>query len=611
MNTPKTKNTKFIPKVLSKSAALPREAKKTAIERYRAAQKNFDSGNKDNAGNQGTQYAEAKITKAAETSTRQGQQAAGKMFKKRPEKYTENRKRPSENARPFSHSSPKNETVNIQRKKELEKLRPGKSHDIVKKFQSGRNVNSPRSSHPQRTKSSMKFNSNRGYAKKTISKVKKLQSAAQKANKTKKRIRAAKTAAKRSVQAAKQAAKNTKRVAVAIARVAKAAIQGLISIAIGAGGVLIPILLIVAIIGAVVASPFGVFFSASETGENIKTLSQIINETNTELADKIETVKTTTQHDEYKLIFDGSETNSAINNWTDVIAVFSVKTTMADEANTDVITLDADREARLKTVFWDMTPFETSIKEETRSSTVTDDEGNTTTESYIYRILTIIIDSLSYKDGAQLYHFNADQNEALNELMSPENYLLMLDILCSSLSTLTPAEVAALMKSLEGLDLSRQSVVTAALSLEGKVAYFWGGKSEVSGWDSRWGTLTEVTAAGSRTSGTVRPFGLDCSGYLGWCFAQIGVKGWSSASYAWSYSIATKWELAEPGDIVYFAQPGTMKSNENHLGIIVGFDNSGSPLVAHCNAGKNNVSITEAFSTGFKIIRKPVFFVNQ
>ena len=61
-------------------------------------------------------------------------------------------------------------------------------------------------------------------------------------------------------------------------------------------------------------------------------------------------------------------------------------------------------------------------------------------------------------------------------------------------------------------DPARLSVARSALSLVGKVHYFWGGKSLVFGWDNRWGQLAKVTADGSSTTGTYRPYGLDCSG---------------------------------------------------------------------------------------------------
>ncbi len=64
----------------------------------------------------------------------------------------------------------------------------------------------------------------------------------------------------------------------------------------------------------------------------------------------------------------------------------------------------------------------------------------------------------------------------------------------------------------------RKAVVRHALSLVGKVNYFWGGKSLVLGWDSRWGQLTQVWAAGSQTTEPTDPYGLDCSGFVDWVF---------------------------------------------------------------------------------------------
>ena len=41
------------------------------------------------------------------------------------------------------------------------------------------------------------------------------------------------------------------------------------------------------------------------------------------------------------------------------------------------------------------------------------------------------------------------------------------------------------------LSKERRAVVERALSLAGKVNYFWGGKSLVFGWDDRWGQLAK------------------------------------------------------------------------------------------------------------------------
>ena len=71
---------------------------------------------------------------------------------------------------------------------------------------------------------------------------------------------------------------------------------------------------------------------------------------------------------------------------------------------------------------------------------------------------------------------------------------------------------------------ARLSVAQCAVSLVGKVHYFWGGKSSAMGEDPRWGELTEVTSAGSESTGTEKPYGLDCSGFVAWCFIQQGLS---------------------------------------------------------------------------------------
>ena len=90
----------------------------------------------------------------------------------------------------------------------------------------------------------------------------------------------------------------------------------------------------------------------------------------------------------------------------------------------------------------------------------------------------------------------------LEELMQPEYEELFMRLTGSYQDiALSDKEVAEIMEKLPA-DLSeeRKQVVLTAYQLLGKVNYFWGGKSLVLGWDSRWGTPMEVTAAGSSSS---------------------------------------------------------------------------------------------------------------
>ena len=95
------------------------------------------------------------------------------------------------------------------------------------------------------------------------------------------------------------------------------------------------------------------------------------------------------------------------------------------------------------------------------------------------------------------------------------------------------------------------------------------------GWDSRWGMPMKVTAEGSSTTGTVRPFGLDCSGMVDWVFYNqsggsyiIGHGGGASAQH--SYCTPISWSDAKPGDLVFY--PG-----DSHVGIVCGFTSIARP----------------------------------
>ncbi len=136
----------------------------------------------------------------------------------------------------------------------------------------------------------------------------------------------------------------------------------------------------------------------------------------------------------------------------------------------------------------------------------------------------------------------------------------------------------------------------------GKVNYFWGGKSRAIGWDSRWGTPTRVTAPGSRTTGTIRRFGLDCSGFVDWVFNNalnyvIGHGGGAHAQH--TYCTPISWSEALPGDLVFY--PG-----DSHVGVFVGKDATGDPLIIHCASSQNNVVLTGL--QGFTSIGRPVYY---
>ena len=106
-------------------------------------------------------------------------------------------------------------------------------------------------------------------------------------------------------------------------------------------------------------------------------------------------------------------------------------------------------------------------------------------------ILPIRVTVKDHLQMAEAYHFTSEQKKLLEELMQPEYEELFIRLTGSYQDiALSDKEVAEIMEKLPA-DLSeeRKQVVLTAYQLLGKVNYFWGGKSLVLGWDSRWGTV--------------------------------------------------------------------------------------------------------------------------
>lgn len=156
----------------------------------------------------------------------------------------------------------------------------------------------------------------------------------------------------------------------------------------------------------------------------------------------------------------------------------------------------------------------------------------------------------------------------------------------------------------EDLSVERRMVVTYALALVDKVDYFWGGKSLVLGWDDRWGEMMEVTAKGDDTTGTERPYGLDCSGFVDWAFYNAsggsyipGQGGGAAAQHGQCADIS--WEEVQPGDLVFYPE-------DDHVGIAAGRDGQGRLLVVHCAAGAGGVTLS--CSNGFTQAARPGWY---
>jgi len=227
----------------------------------------------------------------------------------------------------------------------------------------------------------------------------------------------------------------------------------------------------------------------------------------------------------------------------------------------------------------------------------------------------LMLYSKTYEDMAREYAMGAKRRDLLYELMQPEFQRTFASLTGNTAFTdASDEEIADMLADLpDDLKVERRSVVETAYSLVGKVTYFWGGKFNQLGWNPGWGLpYTTTKAVDGATSVTEKNFGLDCSGFVSWVFINatgdpdiLSAIGNGSANQ-WGHSTAVGWDEGEPGDLVFYSVPG--EKEYNHVGIIVSVGGDGSYLAAHCSSRQNGVVVTDAWSTGFRYIRRPVLF---
>ena len=224
---------------------------------------------------------------------------------------------------------------------------------------------------------------------------------------------AARAAARAAVAAAKVAAKAT----IAAVKAIIAATKALIA-AIAAGGwIAVLVIVIICLIGLLIGSCFGIFFSGEDSGSGY-TMQNVVQEINDDYQQQIDTTKANLSHDVLEM--SGSR---AV--WPDVLAVYAVKTTTDPDNPQEVATMDDSKKAILTDIFWEMNQI--SSRTETRTETViteTDDgNGNivetetTVTQTYLY----ITVSHKTAEEMAAQYGFDEEQKEQLAELLDEEN----------------------------------------------------------------------------------------------------------------------------------------------------------------------------------------------
>ena len=261
--------------------------------------------------------------------------------------------------------------------------------------------------------------------------------------------KAAKTAAQTARAATKATAAGIKAAVKATAAAVKAIIAGtkaLIAAIAASGWIAVVVIIVVCLIGLIVGSCFGIFFSGEDSGTG-QTMRQAVQEINADYQSQIDATRA-------NLTYDKLEMSGSRAVWPEVLAVYAVKTTTAPDDPQEVATVDDSKKAILKDIFWRMNELSSRTESKTEEVITETDDGHgnivetatTVTRTYLY----ITVSHKTAEEMADLYGFNEEQRQQLSELLAEENNSLWSAVLY-------------------GISVGDGEIVTVALSQVGNV----------------------------------------------------------------------------------------------------------------------------------------------
>ena len=270
--------------------------------------------------------------------------------------------------------------------------------------------------------------------------VQKVAQKVQQANQAQQAAYRAAYAASKAKDASVQAKRIADRISMLLKRVIAAGKTLLLTL-IGGGSVAV-VLVVLTVLVAALLSVFGIF-SANEAANGTQPLTDAILQINAEfksdVAGRIASIKAKHAADETILVYEGDmeDLDGSISNWSDVIGVYAMRASMDSENAMDITAVTDKHIDILRETFYDMNEisYDTELEEETTQvvdefgALVLDEDGKPIEETKTTLLIHVRLESMDYRDGAELYRFHADQNESLKELMQPEYYPLFADLL--------------------------------------------------------------------------------------------------------------------------------------------------------------------------------------
>jgi hypothetical protein len=463
------------------------------------------------------EYASNKISNSANISANKGIYTFNKYGKKAVKESAENIDKGVERVKAFKNKiAKKKEKETLEKSaKEISSSIKSKTINVTKKS-TGKFVKTANSTSLKSIKTSQNI---------AIQTEKTAKATAKVAQKTAQRIKAA-------AEASVKVTKATVKAIIHTIKMMLNATKALITFLIAGGWIVTMIIVVICMIGFLVSSIFGIFFT-NEYDENSKSMTQVISELNTEFMNKITTIQQENPYDEYDITGSRAE-------WKDVLAVYVAKYSNGDY-QTEMMSLDDSKIEELKKIFWEMNEVSFTKDVTTEEQTIihlTWTEHKTVTHTTLH----ITINNKTTEDMANQYNFNSSQREQLAELLKDDYISMWSNVIYGSTGSNDIVEVA---KSQIG-------------NVGGQPYWSWYGFTSRVEWCATFVSWC-ANECGYIDSGIIPKFASCESEGVAW-FKACGL--WQEAGYT-----------PKAGDIIFFDWADSNDGQADHVGIVEKVEN--------------------------------------
>ncbi len=311
-----------------------------------------------------------------------------------------------------------------------------------------------------------------------------------------------------------------------------AATKALIMFLIAGGWIVVMIIIIICMIGFLVTSIFGIFFT-NEYNANSKNMVQVISELNTEFMNKITTIQQENPYDEYDI------TGSRVD-WKNILSVYVAKYSNGDY-HTEMMSLNDNKIDEIKNIFWNMNEI-TFTKDVMIEQQVIPHLTWIEYKTITHTKLHIKINNKSTEDMANQYHFNNSQREQLKELLKDDYISMWATVISGSTGN---SDIVSVAESQLG-------------NVGGQTYWSWYGFNSRVEW---------------------------CATFVSWCAEQCGYidsgiipkfASCESEGVAW-FKACGLWQnggyTPKPGDIIFFDWADKHDNSADHVGIVKNVEN--------------------------------------